>query len=172
MERKYERGISLPQSPLTWQMKERFAYDRIIDENPAVADQIRGSVYFTKNGQPYIALDSGKIPLAEEYSKAIKEFMKKGSINGNPYCAYMEQLDDKGIGLALCMKRPQMFIDLDITSRRLVRQVCGEEHAFELMNDVVSHLFAPVKPGTSIIDEGDDWDFIHPPIFVITKREA
>ena len=167
----YERGISLPESPISLDIKQQFAYKRIIDEDPAIARIVRESVRFTEAGEPYIVLDAEKLPLAEEYYEAMQERMRKGHMNGNPYCAYQEYMDSKGDTIALCIGKPQLVVDLDLSSRRLVKHACSEEHATEIMDAVVTKLFVPAVPGTLIIDEGDDWDFIHPPIFVVTQRE-
>lgn len=152
----------LPQSPVTWEIKERYSYTEI----EKATDELADKVHLTEKGHNFVVISASDFS-DENYITDMKAYMKK-KVGNFSCCDFKQQSDQEGL-MERCINTPHRVLDLDLGSRRFVQFACSDEHGEKIMEGIVEQLMAPVPKGTLIIDEGDDWDFINPPIFVVTK---
>lgn len=101
----------------------------------------------------------------------LKDWLKNSKTNGLPHCCYIEEEKRDGITYqSTCIQPVEMVIGLDVNASIKYRKgACGEEHGLAIMGKITDNLHAkPVH--TSIINEWEDWDYMHPPIFVIVQK--
>jgi len=101
----------------------------------------------------------------------LKDWLKNSKTNGLPHCCYIEEIQQDGITFqSTCMQPVEMVIGLDINASIKYRKgACGEEHGLAIMGKITDNLNS--KPENNlIIEEWEDWDYMHPPIFVTYKN--
>lgn len=185
LERRGSEIINPLKGPST-KIQKAFAYSNMWESSPTYTEDANGKIIHIERGKlkeelaPFF-LKSPKgrffvfVPaeLAYEEDKpsldAIKLEAEKVGTNGFSTCMYTENLerDDKKYTLS-CNGKGNFLFGLDFPSRQFRGVACGEEHANLIAGERVDMFFD--YPSGLIADEGDDWDFEYPPIFITAQK--
>jgi hypothetical protein len=169
-------------------LEKTFAYSNIWERSPRYTEDAKGKLIREDRGKlkgelmPFLRTSTkGRLfvfvpaELAYEEDKpsldAIKLEAEKIGTNGFSTCMYTENLerDDRKYTLS-CSEEGSLLFGLDFPGRQFRGVACGEEHANLIAGERVDMFFD--YPSGLIADEGDDWDFEYPPIFITAQKNS
>ena len=185
-----ERESTRSKNGITDDLKQSFLYENLwetpaqIIENPEtkkIEKIIPGIVkqeilpYIRRSVKRNLFVEIKAEEVFDEDSEGMEElhdWLKNGKIKGLPHCCYNEEVEQDEIKYsASCIRPINIAIGLDLASVKYRKGACGETHGLSIMGKITDNLCSKSEH-TEIINEWEDWDYAHPPIFVTLQKRS